>query len=63
MTEYEKGWQDAHKAIADYVEAEVCIVTAEMIRRMKTEHWRVGVKDEKVSTNISANTDSVTGPS
>ena len=40
MTEYEKGWQDAFEAIADYVEKEVCLVTAEMIRRMKTEKWR-----------------------
>lgn len=37
---YEQGWQDAHNAIADYVEQEVCIVTAEMIRRMKDEKWR-----------------------
>lgn len=40
MTEYEKGWQAAFKAIADYIEAEVCPVTAEMIRRMKDEKWR-----------------------
>ncbi len=37
---YEQGWQDAFDAIADYVEKEVCLVTAEMIRRMKTEKWR-----------------------
>ena len=37
---YEQGWNDAFKAISDYVEAEVCIVTAEMIRRMKDEAWR-----------------------
>ena len=40
MTEYEQGWKDAFKAIADYVEAEVCPVTAEMIRRMRDEKWR-----------------------
>ena len=40
MTEYEQGWADAFKAIADYVEKEVCLVTAEMIRRMKDEKWR-----------------------
>ena len=51
MTEYEKGWQDAHKAIADYVEAEVCVVTAEMIRRMKNEKWRTGVANEKASNS------------
>lgn len=37
---YEQGWQDAFDVIADYVEEEVCIVTAEMIRRMKDEKWR-----------------------
>lgn len=51
MTEYEKGWQDAHKAIADYVEAEVCVVTAEMIRRMKNEKWRTGETNEKASNS------------
>ena len=61
MTEYEKGWQDAHIAIADYVEAELCVVTAEMIRRMKTENWRTGVKDEKASN--PTDTGSVTGAS
>jgi hypothetical protein len=40
MTEYEQGWKDAFKAIADYVEAEVCPVTAEMIRRIRDEKWR-----------------------
>jgi hypothetical protein len=40
MTEYEKGWQDAFEAIADYVEKEVCLVTGQMIRRMKDEKWR-----------------------
>lgn len=38
--EYERGWQDAFKAIADYVEQEVCPITGQMIRRMKTEKWR-----------------------
>lgn len=48
-TEYEHGWQDAYKVIADYVEKEVCLVTAEMIRRMQTELWRyakAGTKEE-----------------
>lgn len=40
MTEYEKGWNDAFEAIADYVEKEVCLVTSQMIRRMKDEKWR-----------------------
>jgi hypothetical protein len=57
MTEYEKGWQDAHKAIADYVEAEVCVVTAEMIRRMKNEKWRTGVVNETDSNSIHADSD------
>ena len=57
MTEYEKGWQDAHKAIADYVEAEVCVVTAEMIRRMKNEKWRTGETNEKASNSTHADSD------
>jgi hypothetical protein len=57
VTEYEKGWQDAHKAIADYVEAEVCVVTAEMIRRMKNEKWRTGVVNEKASNSIHTDSD------
>lgn len=47
---YEKGWQDAFDAIADYVEKEVCLVTAEMIRRMKTEKWRDFVKEQNHKT-------------
>ena len=47
---YEKGWQDAFDAIADYVEKEVCLVTAEMIRRMKTEKWRDFVKEQNYKT-------------
>lgn len=38
--EYEQGWRAAFDAIADYVEEEVCIITASMIRRMKHEDWR-----------------------
>ena len=57
MTEYEKGWQDAHKAIADYVEAEVCVVTAEMIRRMQNEKWRAGDKNEQASNSIHTDSD------
>jgi hypothetical protein len=37
---YEQGWDDAFDAIAKYVEAEVCVVTGLMIRRMKDEKWR-----------------------
>lgn len=37
---YEQGWDDAFKAIADYVEKEVCPITGQMIRRMKDEAWR-----------------------
>lgn len=40
MSEYERGWNAAFDAIADYVEEEVCIITASMIRRMKHEDWR-----------------------
>jgi hypothetical protein len=40
MTDYEQGWSDAFDAIANYVEKEVCIITASMIRRMKDEKWR-----------------------
>jgi hypothetical protein len=44
---YEKGWDDAFGIIADYVEAEICLVTAEMIRRMKDEKWRfIDIKNE-----------------
>ena len=57
MTEYEKGWFDAHNFIADYVEAELCVVTAEMIRRMKYEKWRTGVVYEKDSNSIHINSD------
>ena len=60
MTEYEKGWQDAHKAIADYVEAEVCVVTAEMIRRMKNEKWRTGETNEKASNSTHADSSTST---
>jgi len=52
MTEYEKGWHDAFDTIANYVEAEICLVTAEMIRRMKHETWRTGVANEKDSGSI-----------
>jgi hypothetical protein len=38
--EYKKGWDDAFRVISDYVEDEVCIITASMIRRMKYERWR-----------------------
>lgn len=57
MTEYEKGWNDAFDAIANYVAAEVCLVTAEMIRRMKHETWRTGVANEKDSNSIHTNGD------
>ena len=54
---YEKGWNDAHKAIADYVEAELCVVTAEMIRRMNKEKWRIGVANEKDSNSTHDDSD------
>lgn len=38
--EFQKGWDAAFDAISDYVEKEVCIITAKMIRRMKDEKWR-----------------------
>ena len=38
--EYEQGWRDAFDALAKYIEAEVCPVTGQMIRRMKDETWR-----------------------
>jgi hypothetical protein len=41
---YEQGWQDAFDALAKYIEAEVCPVTGQMIRRMKDEGWRYPVK-------------------
>lgn len=58
MTEYQKGWNDAFDAIADYVEEEVCIITASMIRRMKNEDWRFKEiykkenKDEVIDENM-----------
>ena len=54
---YEKGWHDAFDTIANYVEAEICLVTAEMIRRMKHEKWRAGVANEKVSSSIHTDSD------
>jgi len=57
MTNYEKGWSDAFDVIANYIEAEICIVTAEMIRRMKNEKWRTGVANEKVSSSIHTDSD------
>jgi hypothetical protein len=61
MTEYEKGWNDAFDTITKYVAAEVCLVTAEMIKRMKHEKWRTGVVNEKASN--STHTDSDTSAS
>lgn len=40
MTDYKQGWQDAFDALAKYIEAEVCPITGQMIRRMKDEGWR-----------------------
>lgn len=51
MTEYEEGWNDAFDTITKYVAAEVCLVTAEMIKRMKHETWRTGVSNEKASNS------------
>lgn len=58
--DYQKGWLDAFDVIANYVEAEICIVTAEMIRRMKNEKWRTGVANEKVSSSIHTDSDAST---
>jgi len=38
--DYERGWDAAFDLIADYVEEEICLITASMIRRMKYEKWR-----------------------
>ena len=46
-SDYEKGFEDAFDVIADYVEEEVCIITASMIRRMKYEKWRFDKKIEE----------------
>ena len=61
MTEYEKGWNDAFDTITKYVAAEVCLVTAEMIKRMKHETWRTGVPNEKASNSIHADGDTSAG--
>lgn len=42
---YDQGWQDAFDALAKYIEAEVCPITGQMIRRMKDEGWRYPVID------------------
>lgn len=47
--DYKQGWDAAFDAIADYVEEEVCIITASMIRRMKHEDWRF---KEEVQSDI-----------
>ena len=57
MTEYEKGWNDAFDTITKYVAAEVCLVTAEMIKRMKHETWRTGVANETDSNSIHTDGD------
>lgn len=46
---YEKGWDDAFDTIADYLDAEVCPVIAEMVRRMKTEDWRFPKTDKQAT--------------
>ena len=51
MSDYEKGWDDAFDAIAKYVEAEICIVTAQMIKRMKEEKWRFPKAEEAEVTD------------
>lgn len=58
---YQKGWNDAFDMIANYVEAEICIVTAEMIRRMKHEKWRTGVVNETDSNSIHTDSDTSAG--
>lgn len=44
--EYEKGWNDAFDAIADYIEKELCLITGSMIRRMKYDNWRFIEEEE-----------------
>lgn len=53
MTDYDKGWNDAFDAIADYVEKEICLVTGEMIRRIKTEKWRKGQANDPFSNCVN----------
>ena len=44
---YDQGWQDAFDALAKYIEAEVCPITGQMIRRMKDEKWRfIDIRNE-----------------
>jgi hypothetical protein len=45
--EYEKGWNDAFDAIADYIEKELCLITGSMIRRMKYDNWRFIEEEEE----------------
>lgn len=52
MTDYEKGWQAAFDYLADYIEAEVCPVTGEMIRRMKDEKWRFQISEKSLNTSM-----------
>ena len=52
MSDYEKGWQDAFDALAKYIEAEVCPVTGEMIRRMKDEKWRFQINEKSPNTSM-----------
>ena len=58
---YKKGWDDAFGIIADYVEAEICLVTAEMIRRIKTEKWRKGQKNDPFSNCVNTVNNSSSG--
>lgn len=63
-SEYEQGFKDAFDVIADYVEKEVCLVTAEMIRRIKTETWRFNaVTDSSQSDTLSSDTHPLEEPS
>jgi hypothetical protein len=51
--DYEKGWDDAFAAIADYIEEELCMITASMIRRMKYEKWRFEKEDDEEKNDAS----------
>jgi len=53
--DYERGWNDAFNAIANYIEEELCMITASMIRRMKYEQWRFEKKDEEDAPEESKN--------
>ena len=52
--DYERGWDDAFDAIADYIERELCLITGSMIRRMKYDTWRFVEEGEEVEEKKDA---------